>query len=72
MLGLTAAASATDAEIKKKNLGPRTTALLISNDEMKDILKLVKSLEGSEILLKGMSETIQDEAKEQKGGFLSM
>ena len=39
---------------------------------MKDILKIVKSLEGSEILLKGVSETIENEAKEQEGGFVSM
>ena len=39
---------------------------------MNDILKTVKSLEDSRILLKGVSETIKDEAKEQKGGFLSM
>ena len=39
---------------------------------MKDILKIVKSLENSGILLKGVSETIENEAKEQKGGFLSM
>ena len=39
---------------------------------MEDILKIVKSLEYSGILLKGVSETIKDEAKEQRGGFLSM
>ena len=39
---------------------------------MEDILKIVKSLENSGILLKGVSETIKNEAKEQKGGFLSM
>ena len=39
---------------------------------MKDIIKLVKSLEYSGLLFKGVSETIQNEAKEQKGGFLSM
>ena len=39
---------------------------------MNDILKIVKSLEDSGVLLKGVSETIKDEAKEQKGGFLSM
>ena len=39
---------------------------------MKDILKTVKSLEDSGLLLKGVSKTIQNEAKEQKGGFLSM
>ena len=39
---------------------------------MKDIIKIVKSLEDSGLLFKGVSETIQNEAKEQKGGFLSM
>ena len=48
------------------------TTLIISNDEMDDILKIVKSLENSGVLLKGASETIQHEAKEQRGGFLSM
>ena len=45
---------------------------MISNDEMKDIIKIVKSLEDSCLLLKGVSETIQNEAKKQKRGFLSM
>ena len=71
-LGLTAAASAEDAGIHKKILGSRTATLIISNDEMEDIIKIVKSLEDSGLLLKGVSETIQNEAKEQKGGFLSM
>ena len=53
-------------------LGSGTTTLIISNDEMDDILKIVKSLEDSGLLLKGVSETIQHEAKEQRGGFLSM
>ena len=39
---------------------------------MEDIFKIVKSLADSEIVLKGFTETIIDEAKEQKGGFLSM
>ena len=39
---------------------------------MKDIIRIVKSLEDSGLLLKGVSKTIQNEAKEQKGGFLSM
>ena len=52
--------------------GAETTTLIISNNEMDDILKIVKSLEGSNVLLKGVSETIQHEAKEQRGGFLSM
>ena len=72
-LGLTAAASAADAGIHKKILGSgNSTTLIISNDEMDDILKIVKSLEDSGLLLKGVSETIQHEAKEQRGGFLSM
>ena len=53
-------------------LGSGTTTLIISNNEMKDILKIIKSLENSGLLLKGVSETIQHEAKEQRGGFLSM
>ena len=75
-LGLTAAASAADAGIHKKILGSgsdhNNTILIISNDEMDDIIKIVKSLEDSGVLLKGVSETIQNEAKEQKGGSLSM
>ena len=73
-LGLTAAASAADAGIHKRILGSghNNTTLIISNDEMDDILKIVKSLEDSGVLLKGVSETIQHEAKEQRGGFLSM
>ena len=49
-----------------------TTTLIISNDEIEDIMKIVKSLKDSGLLLKGVSETTQNEAKEQKGGFLSM
>ena len=45
--------------------------LIISNDEINDIIKIVKSLEDSGLLLKGVTETIQNEVKEQKGGFLS-
>ena len=71
-LGLSAAMSAIDGSIKKKMLGSGTTTLIISNDEMDGILKIVKSLENSGVLLKGVSETIQHEAKEQRRGFLSM
>ena len=73
-LGLTAAASSADAVIHKKILGSgyNNTTLIISNDEMDDILKIVKSLEVSAVLLKGVSETIQYEAREQRRGFLSM
>ena len=72
ILGLTTPVSATDATINKKILGSGTTTLIISNYEMYDILKIVKSLEDSGVLLKGVNETIKKEAKEQKGGFLSM
>ena len=73
-LGLTVAASAADAGIHKKILGSghNNTTLITSNDEMDNILKIVKSLENSGLLLKGASETIQHEAKEQRGGFISM
>ena len=71
-LGLSAAMSAIDGSIIKKMLGSGTTTLIISNDEMDDILKIVKSLENSGVLLRGVSETIQHEAKEQRGGFLCM
>ena len=71
-LGLTAAASGADAWIHKKILRSGNTTLIISNEEMEDIIKIVKSLEDSGLLLKKLSETIWNEAKEQKGGFLSM
>ena len=68
-MGLTAAASTADAGIHKKILGSGTTTLIISNNEMEDTV--IKSLEDSSLLLKGVSETIYNEVKEQKGGFLS-
>ena len=58
-LGLTASASATYAVIQKNIFGS-------------GIMKIIKSLEESGLLIKGVSETIQNESKEQKGGFLSM
>ena len=76
-LGLTAAVSAADAWIHKKIIGcghyslDFQPTLIISIDEKEDIIKLVKSLEDSRLLLKAISETIQNEAKEQKEGFLS-
>ena len=68
-LGLTAAVSAADAWINKKVLGSGTITLIISNDEMDDIMKIVKSLEDSGLLLKGVSETIQNKEKETKRGI---
>ena len=70
--GLIAAASAADAGIHKIILGSGTIKLIISNYEMEGTMKIVRSLEDSGFLLKGVSETIQHEAKDQKGGFLSM
>ena len=52
------------------DLAPRATALIISNEEMNDIMEIVKSLEESRLLIKSVSETIKNEAKEQKGIFL--
>ena len=49
-----------------------TTTLIVSNEEMNSIMKIVKSLEESGLLIKGVSETYQNEAKEQRGVFLSM
>ena len=56
----------------KKILGSGNTTLIISNDEMKYIIRIVKSLDDSGLLLKGVTKTIQNEAKQQRGGFLSM
>ena len=72
-LGLTEAGSAAHAAIHKRILGSgNMTTLIISNDEIEDIIEIVKSLEDSRLLLKGVTETAQNEGKEQKGGFLSM
>ena len=70
-LGLTAAASATDMAIQMKIHKIRTT-LIISIKEIDDVMKIVKSLKESSLLIKGDSETIENEPKEQKVGFLSM
>ena len=64
--------SAADAGIQKKIYGSGTTALIISNEEMEDIMKMVKSLEESGLLIKEISGTIKKEAKEQKEGFIPM
>ena len=54
----------------KKHHGSGATTLMISNDEIEHIMSIFKSLEESELLIKRISETIKNEAKEQKGGFL--
>ena len=68
-LGLTAAASAIDQAIHKKMCSSGFAAITIYNEEMNDIMKIVKSLEESGLLLKSVSETIQHEAKEPKRRF---
>ena len=70
-LGLTAAASAAGPTIQTKIYGSGMTMLIILNEEMKDIMKIVKSFEQSGSLIKGVSDTIENEAK-KKGGFLGM
>ena len=72
-LGITGAASSTGAGIEKKifqNSG--RTALIISNEEMNDIIKIVQALENYNILLNRVTKTIKNETKEQKAGFLGM
>ena len=54
------------------DLASRMTTLIISNEEMNNIIKIVKSLEESGLLIKGISETIKNEATEHKGGFFGM
>ena len=75
-LGLSAATSETGAAIQKNIYSTGTTILKISNKELNNIMKIVKSLENSGLLIKGINETIQNgglnNAKKQKGGFLFM
>ena len=76
-LDLTAAMSAIDGSTQKKIHGSGATKgagvkLIIEQEDMKGIMKIIKALENSGILLKGVSKAIKNETKEQKGGFLSM
>ena len=70
-LGLTAAMSAIDGSIQKKIHGSGVK-LIIEQEDVNDIIKIIESLENSGILLKGVTKTIENEIKEQRGGFLSM
>ena len=70
-LGLTAAMSAIDGSIQKKIHGSGVK-LIIGQEDMNDIIKIIEALENSDILLKGVTKTIENETKEQRGGFLSM
>ena len=69
-LGLTAAMSAIDGSIQKKVHGSGVK-LIIEQEDMKDIMKIIEGLENSGILLKGVSKTIENETKEQRRGVLS-
>ena len=71
-LGITAAASEIDAGSQKKIHGSGPKTLIISNEKRNDMMKIVQALEDSNILLKGVTKTIENETKEQKGGLLSM
>ena len=71
-LRLTAVASATDAAFQKKIYVSGMNKLIISNEEMKDVMKVVKYLEESSLLTKDVSETIKNEANNQKSGLASM
>ena len=77
--GLTATVSATDAAIQQKVCGSvhplglsKQTTLIIWNKEMDGIMKIVKSLEELDLLIKCVRETIKNESKEQKDRFLDM
>ena len=71
-LRLLAGMSAAEATIENKIYGSGGTALTIANEKMEDIMKIVKSLEESRLLVKGMNETVNNETKEQKVQFLPM
>ena len=70
-LGLTTAISAIDGSIQKKIHGSGVK-LIIEQEDMNDIIKIIEALESSGILLKRVSKTVENETKEQRGGFLSM
>ena len=70
-LGLTAAMSAIDGSIQK-TIHCSGVKLIIEQEDMNNIIKLIEALENSGILLKGVTKTIENETKEQRGGFLSM
>ena len=76
-LGSTVAMSAIDGSIQKKIHGSGATKgaeikLIIEQEDMNDIIKIIEALENSGVLLKGVTKTIENETKEQRGGFLSM
>ena len=71
-LGLSAAMSGIDGAIQKNIYGSGTTTLVISNEELNDILKIVQALEDQNILLKAVTKTIKNDMNNKKGGALGM
>ena len=71
-VGLKTEVLVTNSPIRKKFYGSGMTTLIILNNKMKNIMKIVKSLKESRLLIIGVSEAIENEAKEQKRGFFSM
>ena len=71
-LGLSAKMSATDAPIQKKTYCSGNKTLIISNNDLNDLIKIATALEVQDILLKGTSKTIKNDTKKQGGGILSM
>ena len=71
-IGVTVATSATDAAIQKKIYGFFMTTLIISNEEIDEIMKIVKLLEECGLLINVVRKSIKNETKEQKYGFLRM
>ena len=69
LFGLTAAASATETVIQKKIYGSETATLIISNEEMNDIMKIVKSFEELGLLLKGDSKRLKMKPKNKNEDF---
>ena len=67
-LGLTATMSTIDGSIQKKIHGSGVK-LIIEQEDMNDIMKIIEALENSGILLKGVGKTIENETKEHRGGF---
>ena len=72
LLGVTAAVSAADVTIHKKMFGSCNTTLIISNEEMNDIMKIVKFPKQPGLLIRIVSQTIKNEAKDKKGGLLEI
>ena len=72
LLRLTTTSSVADAGFRKKMFGPGTKSLVISNEEVKYIMEIVKSLESSGLLIKSVIKTIKNETNEQRDEFRCM